>query len=145
MNFPILLFVGLILLILGIVFLFTFSLIKKHFDKLYKSCTETTIGIVDKVVSKYGSNDLKDVSTYYPVYKYNVSGIDYFCLGNKGAYRKKDVNTENTIIYYNPINPKESYMNRKTNDIIIKVFKVLGIIFSIVSFILIILNFILAR
>ena len=55
-----------------------------------------------------------------------------------GNYKKEDVNSNNTLVYYNPDNPIESYVDKKTNDMIIKLFFILGICFFIVGVIFIV-------
>ena len=80
--------------------------------------------------------------SYYPIYKYMVNGNEYRCRGVKGTYSPNKIKIENKIVYYNPNNPSESYVDRSTNDGIIKLFKILGIAFLSLSIILIILHFI---
>ncbi|MBQ2946326.1 MAG: hypothetical protein IJE04_00550 [Bacilli bacterium] len=142
MNFPILIFIGIILLIMGVVFIGVSITIKKHYEKLYNNCTESTIGKFDKVSERLGLNDTNDMRSYYPIFKYNVKGKDYYCKGNKGAYHIKDVDIKDITIYYNPNNPNESYTNKKTNNTIINVFKLLGIIFVVIGLCLIVLKLI---
>ena len=132
MNFPILIFIGFIFLIISIA-------LNKHYKKLYINCTESTNGMFDslnKGLSKYD-----DFRSYYPIYKYIVNGQEYYCKGHKGTYYKKDVNIENTVIYYNPNNPSQAYTDRKTIDIVMKVFKILGSILFVIGFVLIVLKF----
>lgn len=143
MNFPVLIFIGTIFIIMGTLFLIIITVCKKHYDQLYSSCTESIVGKCDRIHEELGiySNDAHD-RTYYPVFKYLVNGQEYYCRGNKGAYREKDVNTEDATIYYNPNNPTESYIDKKTNDIIIKVFSILGIVFLTIGLCLIALKII---
>lgn len=142
MNFPVLIFIGTIFIIMGILFLIIITVCKRYYDRLYSSCTESIVGKFDRLHERLGSNDVNDMRSYYPIFKYIVNGQEYYCKGNKCAYNKKDVNTEDTRIYYNPNNPTESYTDKKANDIIIKVFSLLGTIFLIAGACLIILEII---
>lgn len=114
--------------------------IKKHYDNLYNNCTESTIGKFDRVFERSELNNINDMRSYYPIFKYNVKGKDYYCTGNKGAYHTKDVDTQDTVIYFNPNNPNESYTNKKINDTVTQIFKLLGIIFVIIGLCLICLK-----
>lgn len=140
MNFSILMFIGIILSIMGVMFIIISAITKKHYDKLYNNCTSSTIGKFDRFSETLGLNDINDMRSYYPIFKYNVKGQDYYCQGNKGAYHTKDIDTKDTTIYYNPNNPNESYTNKKTNNTIFNVFKLLGIIFTIIGLCLICLK-----
>lgn len=140
MEFPILIFIGSIFGFIGFVFLVISIALNKHYKKLYINCTECTNGIFDSLTK--GLSRYDDSRSYYPIYKYIVNGQEYYCKGHKGTYYKKDVNIENVIIYYNPNNPSESYTDKKTIDIVMKVFKILGSIFFVIGLMLIVLNFI---
>lgn len=142
MNFPVLIFIGTIFTIMGTLFLIIITVCKKYYNKLYSNCTESIVGKFNGFYERLGSTDVDTMRTYYPIFKYIVKGQPYYCKGNKGAYRKKDVNTEDSIIHYNPTNPTESYTNKKTNDIIIKIFNLLGTIFLIIGLCLIVLKII---
>lgn len=140
MNFSILMFIGIILSIMGIMFIIISTITKKHYEKLYNNCIESTIGKFDKVSERLGLNDMNDVRSYYPIFKYSVKGQDYYCPGSKGAYHTKDIDIKDKTIYYNPNNPNESYTDKKINNTIFNVFKLLGIVFLIIGLCLICLK-----
>lgn len=142
MNFSVLILIGLILGILGGIFLIIISIVKKYYDNLYINCTESTIGVFSGASERLGLTDMNDVRSYYPIYKYVVNDNEYYCKGNQGAYSSKRVNTKNKTVYYNPNNPKESYTDRQIIDFIIKLFKVLGWMFLGIGFCLIMLKFV---
>ena len=75
-----------------------------------------------------------------PTYKYNVNGTDYFVTGF-GQAKEEKINKETTV-YYNPNDPKESYVDKEQKFKMYKVFKILGICFLIVDAILIIIKII---
>lgn len=85
---------------MGFVFLLITTIVKKHYDKLYSNCTESIIGIFDRLTERLGTNDIDDIRNYYPIYKYIVNGQEYYCKGHTGTYYKKDVDIENTIMMY---------------------------------------------
>lgn len=130
-------FIEIILLILAIAFIVASIAMKKHYEKLYNNCTHSTIGKFDKFYERHSFND---IGSYYPIFKYSVKGQDYYCRGSKGAYYTKDIDIKDKTIYYNPDNPNESYTDKKINDIIFNVFKLLGILFLIIGLCLICLK-----
>lgn len=140
MEFPILVLLGFVFGFIGLVFLVIAIGLNKQYRKLYTNCTESTVGTFDSLTK--GLYKYDDSGSYYPIYKYVINGQQYYCKGHKGIYYKKDVNIENTIIYYNPNNPSQSYTDKKTIDIVIKVFKILGSILLGISLMLIVLKFI---
>jgi len=140
MNFPILIFIGSVFGFIGFIFLVIAIALNKHYKKLYTNCTESTNGTFDRLIK--GLSRYDDSRSYFPVYKYVINGQEYYCKGHKGIYYTKDVNIENTIIYYNPNNPSESFTDKKTIDIVMKVFKILGSIFFVIGLVLIALKFI---
>ena len=128
---------------MGSVFLIITTIFKKNYNKLYTNCTESTIGEFDRLTKRKNLAGSKGAHNYYyPIYKYIVNGQQYYCNGHNGAYYEKDISTENKVIYYNPNNPSESYMDRKTTDMVMKIFTILGILFIIIDIILIIIKFI---
>lgn len=142
MKFPVLIFIGTIFIIIGTLFLIIITVCKKYYDKLYCICTESIVGKFNGFYKKFDTVIKEPIEIYFPVFEYIVNGQPYYCQGNKGAYRKQDVNTEETTIYYNPNNPTESYIGKKTNDIIIKVFSLSGVILLISGLLLIVLKII---
>ena len=142
MEHIILLMLGGILLLLGGAFIGIITIIKRYTDSLYARCTSSTEGIVDGVWEHWYGVDRNDMRSYYPIYKYIVNGNEYRCRGVKGTYSPNKIKNENQIVYYNPNNPSESYVDRSTTDGIIKLFKILGIAFLSVSIVLIVLHFI---
>lgn len=143
MEFPILIFLGSIFGFIGFGFLVITIALNKHYRKLYINCTESTNGIFDSFIK--GLSRYDDSRSYYPIYKYIVKDQEYYCKGHKGTYYKKNINIENVIVYYNPNNPSESYTDRKTIDIVMKVFKILGSIFFAIGLALIVLNIIILK
>ena len=140
MVFPILIFAGSVFLIMGILFLIIISIVKKHNDELYLKCTKTTTGIVDGVWEHWSGPDRNDMRSYYPIYKYMVDGKEYSCRSTIGTYSPNNIQNGAKTIYYNPSNPSESYCDKETNNGIIKLFKILGICFSIIGLVLILLK-----
>lgn len=140
MHFLILMFIGITLSIMGVMFIVISTIIKRHYDKLYNNCTQSTIGKFDKFSERLGLGDISDIRSYYPIFKYSVKGQDYYCSGSKGAYHAKDIDIKDKTIYYNPDNPNESYTDEKVNNIIFKFFKLLGIFFLIIGLCLICLK-----
>ena len=138
MEFPILIFIGSVLGFIGFVFLVITIVLNKHYRKLYINCTESTIGTFDSLTK--GLSKYDDSRSYYPIYKYVINGQQYYFKGHKGTFYKKDVNIENTVIYYNPNNPSQAYTDRKTIDIVMKVFKILGSILFVIGLMLIVLK-----
>ena len=140
MGLSILILIGLMLVTLGLMILIIIIIVKKNYEKLYVNCTETTIGIFSGTSERLGLNDVNDMKSYYPIYKYIVNSKEYYCKGNQGAYNSKDVNTKNNIIYYNPNNPVEAYTDRRIMDFVVKIFNVLGWVFFGIGLCLIILE-----
>lgn len=146
-NIMVLFFIGGIFFVLGAFFLVIIMIVKKYYDDIYTRCTSTVEGIVDGIYEKtQDENDLENIShEYYPIYKYVVNGKEYFCRGIKGSYNSKSIKKENKLVHYNPSNPSESYVEKDEIDFIIKIFEILGIIFSSIGLFLIFLQFILKK
>ena len=142
MSYIVLLIAGGIFSLLGGAFIGIITIIKKYNDELYARCISSTEGIVDGVWEHYSGPDCNDMRSYYPIYKYIVNGNEYRCRGVKGTYSPNKIKNEKQKVYYNPNNPSESYVDRSTADGIIKLFKILGIIFLSIGIVLIILHFI---
>lgn len=142
MEHIVLLIIGGIFLLLGSIFIGIITIIKKYYDGMYARCTNSTEGVVDSVWEHYSGPDRNDMRNYYPVYKYIVNGNEYRCKGVKGTYSTNKIKNKNQIVYYNPNNPSESYVDRSTTDNIIKLFKILGIVFLSLSIVLIVLHFV---
>ena len=141
MEHIILLLIGGIFSLLGSAFIGIITIIKRYYDGIYSRCTSSTIGIVDGVWGHWSGNDVNDMRSYYPIYKYIVNGSEYRCKGIKGTYSPKKIKNENQIVYYNPKNPSESYVDKGATDGIINLFRILGIVFLTLGIILIILHF----
>ena len=140
MVVPVLVAIGVLLMILGGVFWLVVTVSSKYYEKLYESCTQTTTGVVEKVVESRRFRNMDGVKTYYPVYKYTVEGTDYFCQGNQGTFKKEKVSMAEAPIFYDPEKPGVSYLNRKANDRIFFTFKVVGTAFVALGILLILLR-----
>jgi hypothetical protein len=97
-------------------------------DKLNKdNCYSHTIGnfagSTYTVFTRNGSPE-----RYAIHYTYTVDGVEYQGYENSLSYDPKD--RDATDVYYNPFNPKESYLE-KTNPTLALLFYVLGLIFGL--------------
>lgn len=136
------LFVAGVFVILGIMFLGIITVCKNYYNNIFKRCTMTVTGSFAGVSRHNAGNDVRNMDSYYPVYRYLVNNQEYYCQGKIGSYNKNvDVKETSVIIHYNPNDPKESYIDKKEIELVIMIFEILGSCFLIAGIVLLIIHF----
>ena len=96
-----------------------------------KKCTAGAYALIIDIKANHSGDD---GITYYPVYEYRVDGVIYTGKGASMSHHVPQINTYVSIMY-NPDNPKQSYIQGYDN----KVFRILGIVFTVIGLIPIII------
>lgn len=136
--FTILLVVGISVIVMGTIFLIISLVFKSRNDKLYLNCTMSTLGVFDDI--KCMSIGMNDVYSYFPVYCYQVNGLIYKCQGTKGVGKDIYVDRNNVVIYYNPNNPNEYFIDKKVSNNLVVVFVIVGIVLLIIGLLIILID-----
>ena len=92
-----------------------------------KKCTAGAHALIIDIKANHSGDD---GITFYPVYEYRVGGAIYTGTGASMSHHVPQINTYVSIMY-NPDNPRQSYIQGYDN----KVFRILGIVFTVIGLI----------
>lgn len=143
MAYTIFMVIGILFIVIGICFLFVSSIVKKHYTKLFAICTERTTGKFYRFSRIIHRTGLTRIS-YCPVFRYTVNGQNYHCSGHISYPRTENVTVKDTVIYYNPNDPAESYTDQKTLTTVFTVFRILWPVLMIAGALLVLLKILVA-
>lgn len=137
----ILIFIEMIILLIGGVFLIVSSLIKKESDKIKKVCTylvEAEIIDIDTVRKSDAGPREYGINYYssYNYYEYFFNNEKIKTRSNNGCIPGKFKIGQKQNIYINPNKPKEIYVKEENIEKISKIFKLVGIFLVIIAIIL---------
>ena len=123
-----LLVIGIFTLI-GIVFLSVGIGLRVNENKKKENCTQPVVATVKNMVKDRSYKDIDDIITYYwyPVYEYKVGDAIYTRISNIGNVKKQYEIGQKVNILVNPNNPEEIYNDNEKQELIGKIFLVVGI------------------
>lgn len=123
-----LLVIGIFTLI-GIVFLSVGIGLRVNENKKKENCTQPVVATVKNMVKDRSYKDIDDIITYYwyPVYEYKVGDAIYTRISNIGNVKKQYEIGQKVNILVNPNNPDEIYNDNEKQELIGKIFLVVGI------------------
>ncbi len=131
-----------VLFIIGVSFVVTAIIIKKSYDNKIKNCTALAQGVVADWtlrrvgnVSRNGMSSNNNGRSWFPTYEFLLDGQVMRVNGNVGHPKPGQVGVPVTI-HYNPMNPKQIYINENEGKIFELIFGLVGVAFLVIAIIL---------
>lgn len=127
----ILIFLAVVLLLLGIIFTGVSIGVQRTSDRKHSDCTVHAYAkVVDIQKKRVGGKRIGDmpVTSWFPVYEYQVNGEDYRKISTVGTSKPEVEIGQRVDLYYNPARPQDFYVGGSAAGQVAVIFRAIGIL-----------------